>query len=94
MGADRGIIPSMITDEVSLRNQDGEKKNDVNNTPNHVIISIIFNEGESIIEFLFLTDDLYATSVVSMKEGDYQSEDIHSGSQGRGNSPARGMRKD
>ena len=62
MGADRGIIPSMITDEVSLRNQDGEKKNDVNNTPNHVIISITFNAGSGITEFLFYSGYLYSRS--------------------------------
>ena len=83
MGADPGSIISGIVDEVPLWNQDGEEKNGANNTPNHVIISIIFNEGESIIEFLFYSGYLYmryavCTVQAGQNRGSASSEELHS----------------
>jgi hypothetical protein len=54
-GAAPGVTPSAVADQVPLRDEDGEEKDSLKNTPNHVILSICFNMIDDIISFLFET---------------------------------------
>ena len=51
--AEPTITPSAVIDQVSLRNEEGEKENRVKNTPNHVIFPIYFNGFIAILGILF-----------------------------------------